>query len=122
MLVGRPGEDGYANRVLQAWGVDGHNSHTNVCSSSARLGHFLWCGADRPVARLCERADDPAAVVAPRDRPLLQPARAADHRVEGEGRNADLHRSPSLEFIGKADLWPAYSGTEGAAAQPLRGS
>ena len=46
--VGRPGEDGYANRVLQAWGVDGHNSHTNVCSSSARLGHFLWTGADRP--------------------------------------------------------------------------
>src|SRR5207245_4069945 len=38
--VGRPGEDGYANRVLQAWGIDGHNSHTNVCSSSARLGHF----------------------------------------------------------------------------------
>jgi anaerobic selenocysteine-containing dehydrogenase len=46
--VGRPGEDGYANRVLQAWGIDGHNSHTNVCSSSARLGHFLWTGADRP--------------------------------------------------------------------------
>ena len=46
--VGRPGEDGYTNRVLQAWGLDGHNSHTNVCSSSARLGHFLWCGADRP--------------------------------------------------------------------------
>jgi anaerobic selenocysteine-containing dehydrogenase len=46
--VGRPGEDGYANRVLQAWGLDGHNSHTNVCSSSARLGHFLWCGNDRP--------------------------------------------------------------------------
>ena len=46
--VGRPGEDGYANRVLQAWGVDGHNSHTNVCSSSARLGHFLWTGDDRP--------------------------------------------------------------------------
>ncbi len=46
--VGRPGEDGYVNRVLQAWGVDGHNSHTNVCSSSARLAHFLWTGADRP--------------------------------------------------------------------------
>src|SRR4029077_3549772 len=43
-----PGEDGYANRVVQAWGLDGHNSHTNVCSSSARLGHFLWCGNDRP--------------------------------------------------------------------------
>jgi anaerobic selenocysteine-containing dehydrogenase len=46
--VGRPGEDGYVNRVLQCWGIDGHNSHTNVCSSSARLGHFLWTGADRP--------------------------------------------------------------------------
>ena len=66
--VGRPGEDGYANRVLQAWGIDGHNSHTNVCSSSARLGHFLWTRRRSAVARLRERADDPAAVVAPRDR------------------------------------------------------
>ena len=46
--VGRPGADGYMNRVLQAWGVDGHNSHTNVCSSSARVGYALWTGADRP--------------------------------------------------------------------------
>src|SRR5690349_16447894 len=30
--VGRPGHDGYMERVLGAWGVDGHNSHTNVCS------------------------------------------------------------------------------------------
>ncbi len=46
--VGRPGADGYMDRVLQAWGVDGHNSHTNVCSSSARVGYALWTGADRP--------------------------------------------------------------------------
>lgn len=46
--VGRPGHDGYAERVLQAWGVDGHNSHTNVCSASARLGYTLWSGYDRP--------------------------------------------------------------------------
>ncbi|HVV20336.1 MAG TPA: molybdopterin-dependent oxidoreductase, partial [Pseudonocardiaceae bacterium] len=46
--VGRPGEDGFAERFLQAWGVDGHNSHTNVCSSGARLGQTLWCGYDRP--------------------------------------------------------------------------
>ncbi|HTD48229.1 MAG TPA: molybdopterin-dependent oxidoreductase, partial [bacterium] len=26
--VGRPGEDGYTERVLAAWGVDGHNTHT----------------------------------------------------------------------------------------------
>ena len=35
-------------RVLGAWGVDGHNSHTNVCSSSARFGYQIWCGMDRP--------------------------------------------------------------------------
>jgi len=46
--VGRPGHDGYMDRVLQAWGVDGHNSHTNVCSSAARLGYALWQGSDRP--------------------------------------------------------------------------
>ncbi|MCA9290424.1 MAG: molybdopterin-dependent oxidoreductase, partial [Phycisphaerales bacterium] len=46
--VGRPGEDGFTNRVLQSWGVDAHNSHTNVCSSSARVGYALWCGSDRP--------------------------------------------------------------------------
>ncbi len=46
--VGRPGEDHYANRAIQAWGVDGHNSHTNICSAGARLGYFIWSGADRP--------------------------------------------------------------------------
>ncbi|MCK6626434.1 MAG: molybdopterin-dependent oxidoreductase [Anaerolineae bacterium] len=46
--VGRPGYDGTVERVIQSWGVDGHNSHTNVCSSSARLGYFLWSGFDRP--------------------------------------------------------------------------
>jgi anaerobic selenocysteine-containing dehydrogenase len=46
--VGRPGEDGYAERVLAAWGIDGHNSHTNVCSSSGRAGYHYWMGLDRP--------------------------------------------------------------------------
>ncbi len=46
--VGRPGEDHYANRAISAWGVDGHNSHTNICSASARLGYYTWSGADRP--------------------------------------------------------------------------
>ena len=46
--VGRPGEDGFAERVLQAWGVDGHNSHTNVCSSGGRTGYTHWMGYDRP--------------------------------------------------------------------------
>jgi anaerobic selenocysteine-containing dehydrogenase len=46
--VGRPGEDGFMDRTLKAWGVDGHNSHTNICSSSARVGYALWSGYDRP--------------------------------------------------------------------------
>ena len=46
--VGRPGEDGYTNRCIQAWGVDGHNSHTNICSAGARAGYTLWAGFDRP--------------------------------------------------------------------------
>ena len=46
--VGRPGYERAMDRVLKAWGIDGHNSHTNVCSSSARLGYALWSGYDRP--------------------------------------------------------------------------
>ncbi len=46
--VGRPGEDHYTNRCITAWGVDGHNSHTNICSAGARCGYYLWSGADRP--------------------------------------------------------------------------
>ena len=46
--VGRPGHDFIMDRTLQSWGIDGHNSHTNVCSSSARLGYLLWHYADRP--------------------------------------------------------------------------
>src|SRR5439155_7938938 len=46
--VGRPGEDGFTERILAAWGVDGQNSHTNICSSSSREGYQLWMGLDRP--------------------------------------------------------------------------
>ena len=46
--VGRPGEDGFMDRTLKAWGVDGHNSHTNLCSSGARTGYAMWMGHDRP--------------------------------------------------------------------------
>ncbi len=48
--VGRPGEDGFIDRILRSWGVDGHNSHTNICSSGARTGYAMWMGYDRPSA------------------------------------------------------------------------
>ncbi|RMH18148.1 MAG: formate dehydrogenase [Gemmatimonadetes bacterium] len=46
--VGRPGEDGFTERVMATWGIDGHNSHTNICSSGARAGYHFWAGMDRP--------------------------------------------------------------------------
>ena len=46
--IGRPGEDGFTERVLASWGVDGHNSHTNVCSCGGRTGYQFWMGVDRP--------------------------------------------------------------------------
>jgi len=46
--VGRPGHEKFMNWVLQGWGIDGHNSHTNICSSGARFGYNLWYGYDRP--------------------------------------------------------------------------
>ncbi len=48
--IGRPGEDGFTERVFASWGVDGHNSHTNVCSSAGRAGWHYWTGMDRPSA------------------------------------------------------------------------
>ncbi|HEU5452911.1 MAG TPA: molybdopterin-dependent oxidoreductase, partial [Terriglobales bacterium] len=47
--VGRPGHELlYNQRVLHSWGIDGHNSHTNVCSAGARTGYAFWHGIDRP--------------------------------------------------------------------------
>ena len=46
--VGRPGHEGYTERILKAWGVDGHNSHTNICSAGARTGYAMWHKYDRP--------------------------------------------------------------------------
>lgn len=47
--VGRPGHELiYNQRVLHAWGIDAHNSHTNVCSAGARTGYAFWHGYDRP--------------------------------------------------------------------------
>src|SRR5439155_29938 len=113
--VGRPGEDGFANRVLQAWGVDGHNSHTNVCSSSARLGHFLWSGDDRPSPDYAN-----AKTIL-----LLSSHLEAGHYFNPHAQRIMEAQSGGATLItidprlsntsAKADLWlPAYSGTEGA--------
>src|SRR5437667_198800 len=113
--VGRPGEDGYANRVLQAWGVDGHNSHTNVCSSSARLGHFLWSGSDRPSPDYANAETILLLSSHLETGHYFNPH--AQRIIEGQSKGATLIViDPRLSNTSaKADLWlPAYSGTEGA--------
>jgi anaerobic selenocysteine-containing dehydrogenase len=113
--VGRPGEDGYANRVLQVWGVDGHNSHTNVCSSSARLGHFLWCGNDRPSPDYANAETILLLSSHLETGHYFNPH--AQRIVEGQAAGATLIVvDPRLSNTSaKADVWlPAYPGTEGA--------
>jgi anaerobic selenocysteine-containing dehydrogenase len=113
--VGRPGEDGYANRVLQAWGVDGHNSHTNVCSSSARLGHFLWSGDDRPSPDYANARTILLLSSHLETGHYFNPH--AQRIVEAQSDGATLITiDPRLSNTSaKANLWlPAYSGTEGA--------
>ena len=88
--VGRPGADGYMDRVLQSWGVDGHNSHTNVCSGAARLGYALWSNSDRPSPDHANAKFILLISLPPGDRPLLQSARTAHHRGQarwGEDRD-----------------------------------
>ena len=45
-----PARTGSWTGLLKAWGVDGHNSHTNICSAGARTGYAMWMGHDRPSA------------------------------------------------------------------------
>jgi len=113
--VGRPGEDGYANRVLQAWGLDAHNSHTNVCSSSARLGHFLWTGYDRPSPDYANAQTILLLSSHLETGHYFNPH--AQRIIEGQSNGATLIVvDPRLSNTSaKADMWlPAYSGTEGA--------
>jgi anaerobic selenocysteine-containing dehydrogenase len=113
--VGRPGHEGYMDRVLQSWNVDGHNSHTNICSSGARFGYALWYGHDRP-------SPDHANA----DFILLISAHLesghyfnphAQRIIEGKMKGAKLAViDPRLSNTASmADYWmPSYPGTEAA--------
>ena len=113
--VGRPGEDGYVNRVLQSWGIDGHNSHTNVCSASARLGHFVWTGADRPSPDYANAKTILLLSSHLESGHYFNPH--AQRIIEGKSHGARLIViDPRLSNTSaKADLWlPANPGTEAA--------
>jgi anaerobic selenocysteine-containing dehydrogenase len=86
-----------------------------VCSSSARLGHFLWCGADRPSPDYAN-----AQTIL-----LLSSHLETGHYFNPHAQRIMESKSSGGTLIcidprlsntsAKADIWmPAYSGTEGA--------
>jgi len=115
-FVGRPGEDGFADRFLETWGADGHNSHTNVCSSGGRAGYGFWSGTDRPspdyanakFVLLCSAHLESGHYFNPH----------AQRLVEAQRRGAKIAViDPRLSnTASRADYWlPTWPGTEGAA-------
>ena len=96
--VGRPGHDGYMERVLGAWGVDAHNSHTNVCSSSGAfwLSYLVRHGSAIPRPR--QRPLHFASQCASGDRPLFQSAGAAHHGRQNEGGKTGCDGPTPLQY------------------------
>jgi anaerobic selenocysteine-containing dehydrogenase len=114
--VGRPNENGFGHRVPRSMGVDGYNSHTNICSAGARQGTIQWSNDDR---------NSPDWSKA--DLIFLQSSHAADaghYFQQAAGRIAEARKrgaklvvmDPRLSnSAGMADLWvPVWPGTETA--------
>ncbi len=113
--VGRPGHEGYMERVLKAWGIDGHNSHTNICSASARLGYHLTFGQDRPSPDFANANLLLLFSAHLESGHYFNPH--AQRIVEAKNRGARLVViDPRLSnTASRADLWiPAWPGTEAA--------
>ena len=113
--VGRPGHEGYANRVLQSWGIDGHNSHTNICSSGARFGYNIWHGYDRPSPDHSEARFILLISAHLESGHYFNPH--AQRIIEGKMKGAKLATmDPRLSNTASmSDYWmPTYPGTEAA--------
>ncbi len=114
--VGRPNENGFGPRVPQSLGIDGYNSHTNICSAGAREGTIQWANDDR-------NSPDWASA----DLIFLQSSHAADaghYFQQSAAYIADARKRGAKMVVidprmsnsaGMADLWiPAWPGTEAA--------
>jgi anaerobic selenocysteine-containing dehydrogenase len=120
--VGRPGHDGAMERVLKAWGVDGHNSHTNVCSSGARLGYAVTCGIDRPSPDYANAKTVLLLSAHLESGHYFNPH--AQRIIEGKQRGAKLIvMDPRLSnTAAKADLWlPTWPGSEATVLLAIAG-
>ena len=114
-FVGRPGEDGFADRFLETWGCDGHNSHTNVCSSGGRAGYGFWLGTDRPSPDYANARFTLLISAHLESGHYFNPH--AQRIIEGKHRGAKLAViDPRLSNTASmADYWlPTWPGTEGA--------
>ena len=115
-FVGRPGEDGFAERFLETWGADGHNSHTNVCSSGGRCGYGIWSGTDRPSPDYANARFVLLISAHLESGHYFNPH--AQRIVEGQQRGAKIAvMDPRLSnTASRADYWlPTWPGTEAAA-------
>jgi anaerobic selenocysteine-containing dehydrogenase len=113
--VGRPGHEGFMNWVLQSWGIDGHNSHTNICSSGARFGYNLWYGYDRPSPDHSEAKFILLVSAHLESGHYFNPH--AQRIIEGKMKGAKLATmDPRLSNTASmSDYWlPTYPGTEAA--------
>lgn len=115
--VGRPNENGFhVRRVVHSWGVDGRNTHTNICSSNGRFGNIITVGDDRTSP---DFANSRLIVLV-----SSHAADAGHYYQQHAGYIADARaKGAKLVVIdprmsnsaGIADLWiPAWPGTEGA--------
>ncbi len=115
-FVGRPGEDGFADRFLETWGADGHNSHTNVCSSGGRTGYGIWSGTDRPSPDYANARFILLISAHLESGHYFNPH--AQRIVEGQQSGAKIAvMDPRLSnTAARADYWlPTWPGTEAAA-------
>jgi anaerobic selenocysteine-containing dehydrogenase len=121
--VGRPNEHGFTPRVWASLGQDCQNSHTNICSASARFGSLAWVNDDRSApdwehARLI----------------LLQSSHAADagHYFQQSAAQIARARQAGAKLVvmdprlsnsaGIADLWiPCWPGSEAAIYLAMAG-
>ncbi|MFT7859525.1 MAG: molybdopterin-dependent oxidoreductase [Sulfurimonas sp.] len=112
--VGRPNENGFGHRVPHAMGLDGYNSHTNICSAGARQGTIQWTNDDRNSPDWAN-----AELI------FLQSSHAADaghYFQQSAGLIADARKrgakmvtlDPRMSnTAGMSDLWiPCWPGTE----------
>ena len=113
--VGRPGHEKFMNWILQGWGIDGHNSHTNICSSGARFGYNIWYGYDRPSPDHAEAKFILLISAHLESGHYFNPH--AQRIIEGKMKGAKLATmDPRLSNTASmSDYWmPSYPGTEAA--------